>query len=147
LSREKNVKKDSHIFRYSFRFSKWLINISNPFNTCINFLIIAISSTLPDIDIKLNIPHRRFTHSLLFGIILSILIFYIYPSALPPFWLGFYLHLVADVLTNTGVQLFFPIKEKISIHLMNTMDSIEYIIQTCCFLVTVIMLYRQIISG
>ena len=130
-------------------FISGIININNPLDTTfINCMVIIFASTLPDIDIDLNkvinIKHRGFTHSILFGIILSVFIFFIYPSVLPAFLLGFYLHLAADMLTNIGVQLFYPLKKKIGFHVMGFNDPTEIAIQLCCWFIIVILAWKQV---
>lgn len=112
-----------------------LFTLSNPFTTFINYITVLLSSTLPDIDIDLGIKHRGITHSVLFGSILSIVIFLIYPPIVRPFLIGFGLHIIADSFTNTGVQLLYPIKSKISVRLFDTKDPIEYAIQGICYVI------------
>lgn len=123
-----------------------IINLAYPLNSFFNFTTILISSMLPDIDINLGIKHRRFTHSLLFGFIISVLIIFIYPKVLLPFILGFSLHVIADMFTNTGVQVFFPIKKKIGFHLFNTNDPEESVIQYICYIIIIVFLSYQTIN-
>lgn len=126
-------------------FLSGVININNPLDTTwINCIVIILFSTLPDIDIKLNIKHRCFTHSILFGIILSVIIFFSYPLILPAFILGFYCHLIADMLTNTGVELFYPLKKRIGLHVMGFNSPAEIFIQYACYLTIVILFWIQV---
>ena len=131
-------------------FACGIISVNNPLDitTFIIYIVIILSSTLPDIDSDLNnvikIKHRGFTHSILFGIILSAFIYFIYPIILPAFLLGFYLHLAADMLTNTGVQLFYPLKKKIGLHVMDYDSYAEVFIQYSCYLIIVILFWKQV---
>lgn len=58
--------------------------------------------------------HRTFTHSLLFYILTSICVYLIYPNAVVYYSVGYFLHIVLDVLNfkvhGHGIWLLFPIK-------------------------------------
>ena len=124
-----------------------LFILSNPYITFINFIAVMFSSTLPDIDIDLGIKHRGLTHSVLFGVILSVIIFNIYPPLIRPFIIGFGLHILADSFTNTGVQLLYPIESKISVRLFNTKDPIENVIQSVCYSIVVISIFFYVYNS
>ena len=56
--------------------------------------------------------HREFTHSLLALIIYSIPITLIYEPILEYFMMGYFSHLLIDLLNKRGIQLLFPLKFK-----------------------------------
>ena len=80
----------------------------------------AILSSLPDIDIRLGISHRTFTHSLLFAIIIGILfgILFGYSSGLVYGFIGFIAgflaivtHMLGDLMTYQKFNPLWPFKE------------------------------------
>ncbi len=75
-----------------------------------------MTSSLPDIDLRLKLPHRKYTHNLLFILITSIFFGYITSLLLNNFTLGFLstlssglLHLLGDLMTYIGFAPFYPI--------------------------------------
>lgn len=62
-------------------------------------------------------PHRTFTHSLLALALFSICIGLVYPPVLFPYFVGYSSHLLLDLLNKKGLQLFYPLKNKICFHL------------------------------
>jgi membrane-bound metal-dependent hydrolase YbcI (DUF457 family) len=68
----------------------------------------ALGSTLPDFDIKLNIPHRTITHWLLWP---ALVYFYfgLWPFAFG-LSLGWALHIAADCLTVGGLRPLWPVR-------------------------------------
>lgn len=61
------------------------------------------------------VPHRTVTHSLLMVIYLGWIVHQISPELMWPFVAGYLSHLVADVLTVSGIPFFWPLPTKISI--------------------------------
>lgn len=106
--------------------------------------IVVFSSLLPDIDhpqstfgrkVKLlSYPisqlfgHRGITHSLLMVLIIFYFLFYIMPAyyleifivklAMLAFVIGYGSHLVGDMLTPSGIPLFWPIKKRFAFGLV-----------------------------
>ena len=75
------------------------------------------------------ISHRGMIHSLLFGFILSIIIFVIDNNSGVGFFIGYILHLVLDSFTSEGICFFWPFSsEKISILKISSGGLIEEII-------------------
>ena len=69
-------------------------------------LFIAGLSTLPDIDLSLEIKHRTYTHNVLFAIVAGSLMALLFRSTFLGFWKGFatgflavILHILGDILT------------------------------------------------
>src|SRR3989338_751826 len=102
------------------------------FNLTIDNIFIAvflISSLLPDIDseqsfigkrtkpfsriIQWLAKHRGFIHSLNFCLRISLILVFIFPKAVIPFFFGYSLHLFADGFTKAGVRIFYPLKFKL----------------------------------
>jgi len=94
------------------------------------FIAVAAGSLLPDIChpsskmgrklpgvshlINLIFGHRTFTHSLLFLILVSGLLYYFAGYAITAGMLiGMASHVLLDACTNSGVALFFPFKVKV----------------------------------
>ncbi len=100
----------------------WLVNAV--------IILSTILSTLPDIDLKLELPHRKYTHNVLFallagaaaGIVTSVLGF--------SFDLGFYsvlvgvlTHLLGDMLTYRPFAPLYPLaRRKFSLKLFHSSD-------------------------
>lgn len=101
----------------------------------------AIGSIFPDIDISTSklgkkikpasmiishiFGHRGFVHTPLNGIMLTILLYLITSEAFScipsTFCIGFFLHLLQDTFTKTGIMWLFPIKARI--HFTNLKSS------------------------
>ena len=113
---------------------------------------LIFGSILPDIDhpgsmIGKNVPllpkilkHRGFTHSILF----CILMFFI------NFWLciGCVVHIIMDMMTKQGVELFYPNQSKIRFPLAKnvvTNGVFEKLIFGICYLLIVYLLYMRLI--
>ena len=80
-------------------------------------IIIGLSS-LPDIDQRLEIPHRGFTHSLLFSIIIGIIGYALF--GVVGFLVGFgaiFLHILGDIMTIQEVEFLWPVGGNISLEL------------------------------
>jgi len=110
-----------------------------------------VGSLLPDIDepnsymgrqfifisepLKLlGIKHRTWSHSIFFiipfivlGLIINPIFYFI--------GYGIFMHILEDMITNSGVPLFYPlIKKRIGIRIMNTNSFIEHILSFGCLL-------------
>jgi len=81
-------------------------------------IIVAVStifSSLPDIDLKLEIGHRKYTHNILFALIFSALFGYATYYVIHDFTLGFsimfsalIIHIVGDLMTYKPFNPFAP---------------------------------------
>lgn len=94
----------------------------------LGFLLLGGMPMIPDIDMKLPIKHRGWTHTIWFsiglGVLLSLLVLiaqyfvgYIHPfsKAIGPVLFAFFIgnmlvlgHLVGDIVTKMGVKPFYP---------------------------------------
>lgn len=124
-----------------------LYNINNPIDAFINFIIILISSTLPDIDIKLGIKHRRATHSLLCTFIITLITYFIYPKAAAPFLIGYSLHIIADSLTISGVQFFYPYNKFFALKLFATGSDIDIALRYICNAITFFVFFYPLVKS
>lgn len=88
------------------------------------FLIIVFSvglSSFPDVDLKWRIPHRKYTHNVLFAFMIGILlgVFFGYSSGLILGLIGFIggfmgimLHLLGDLMTKMPFKPLWPFNKK-----------------------------------
>lgn len=91
----------------------------------LNPLVTTISAILPDIDSLIGITHRTITHSLLFMLITSLIIYKIKGIRLTyAFIIGFSSHLITDSITPMGIPLFYPLETYYSFNLVNWDDLI-----------------------
>ena len=95
----------------------------------LHFVIIAISSLVPDIDLKkskigklfkpfssminLFFSHRGFFHSLIFMFLCYFILFAFFRDFSNPFLIGFSSHIILDALTVEGIRPFYPFKFKV----------------------------------
>jgi inner membrane protein len=106
-----------------------LLIISFFYDVSYVFIIMVFIGTLfPDIDSKYSfagkniifrpiqffIKHRGLIHSIFFGILISIIIYFLYPALSYGFFIGFISHIFADSLTKEGVKPFYPFKKRLS---------------------------------
>lgn len=61
--------------------------------------------------------HRGFTHSVFALVLYSFSILIIFNPLFPFFMVGYFSHLVVDLLNKRGIQLFYPLKNKICLGL------------------------------
>jgi membrane-bound metal-dependent hydrolase YbcI (DUF457 family) len=106
------------------------------------FLFVSVIATLiPDLDSKnskfgkkkvfrplnLFMKHRGIVHSFIFLFALSIIILLLWKEILPPFILGYALHLITDSFTLRGTRIFYPFKMRIK-GIIKTGGIIELVI-------------------
>ncbi len=85
----------------------------------ITALIALVFSTFPDLDLKIGVGHRKYTHSFLFALIFGILTglitykigFGFYPGFLGAF-AGINLHIIADLMTYRRFAPLWPVSNK-----------------------------------
>ncbi|MEM2213830.1 MAG: metal-dependent hydrolase [Candidatus Nezhaarchaeales archaeon] len=98
-------------------------------------LLILLStslSVLPDIDLRLEVKHRRYTHNIVVAIPISILIGLLTSHLSLSFWigfvaglLGFICHIAGDVLTYSSFPPLWPIvKSEVSLKLFKSNDKL-----------------------
>ncbi|RLI73209.1 hypothetical protein DRO97_07890 [Archaeoglobales archaeon] len=103
-----------------FGFSILVLSLFLNYFTLAQILLIAAISILPDIDIKLRVKHRKYTHNITAALIPGLtmaLIFYYH--SLNPFkgfligFVGIVLHISADLLTFQKFPPLFPFSQKL----------------------------------
>ncbi len=78
----------------------------------------VIGAILPDIDYIIGVPHRTFTHSLVF-----LLIFLLQKDKrFKTIGIGILSHIILDIITIKGVMLFWPIQFFVSLNLAKSTD-------------------------
>jgi len=89
----------------------------------LNYLVIIVLATLlcslPDIDISLEIPHRKYTHNVFFGLIISVGFGYATYVLLNDFNIGFtsmfaafILHIIGDLMTYQPFKPLAPFQRR-----------------------------------
>ena len=118
----------------------------------VSSICLIVGSILPDIDhprsiIGKNVPilpkllkHRGFTHSIIFCVLISFF----------NVWLGIgsLVHIIMDMMTKQGVELFYPNKLKIRFPLVkNTVTNglFEKVIFYSCYLLITYLLYKRFV--
>lgn len=105
------------------------------FNDYRTFILI-LGSLLPDLDFKLNLKHRGFTHSLHF---------LLFSFISPELGLGILSHLFLDTLTPQGIRFLWPNKADFVVFngnlVKNERESLIFAL-FCCFLGLLISIYR-----
>ncbi len=93
-------------------------------------LLTAGLATLPDIDIKLELTHRKYTHNILSSIILGLFTAHLYKplDQYTGFVAGFsatWIHILGDLPTHTPFPPLWPIlKKKVSLKLFKSNNPI-----------------------
>ncbi|GIM29602.1 hypothetical protein CPJCM30710_22680 [Clostridium polyendosporum] len=82
--------------------------------------IIIMGATFPDVDMKIGLKHRGFTHSLLCLFLASYGLWVADRNVAIAFLLGYGSHLILDMFTMKGVKLFFPLKCSFCLKLCKT---------------------------
>ncbi|MCX7870567.1 MAG: metal-dependent hydrolase [bacterium] len=113
----------------------------------VNPILSIIGALIPDLDIiwgkyfKNNfwLSHRGFTHHFIIPLILLILsiVYKNLSFILLPISVGYFSHLLADLLTINGVPLFFSYYPRISFKLLKTGSVFEYFLVFSFFIFTV----------
>lgn len=68
-------------------------------------------------SVGLNTKHRSFTHSILGGILFTFCMYLAFPRYYMYFLVGFVSHIILDFFNKKGLQLFFPLEERVCIPL------------------------------
>lgn len=90
------------------------------------------------------VSHRGVIHSILFGFVLSLLVFFISQDFGVGLFFGWCLHLLVDCFTVQGVGLFWPLSYKIKIFGFNSGGIIEQIIFVLFLLTDVWLIIRPL---
>ncbi|RLE76641.1 MAG: hypothetical protein DRJ56_03870 [Thermoprotei archaeon] len=82
-------------------------------------LIAIACSTLPDVDIRLELKHRKYTHNLLASLLFGLLMGFIFSQSSPGFAGGFLggfagslLHIAGDLMTLMPFNPLYPVPMK-----------------------------------
>jgi inner membrane protein len=90
----------------------------------LGFVVILAATLIPDIDaetsklgrkikpISQSFRHRGFFHSILFGVLMTGIFYYANSGLYLEFLIGYFSHLLLDLLNYKTVQLFWPFRTK-----------------------------------
>ncbi|RLF16606.1 MAG: hypothetical protein DRN06_05060, partial [Thermoprotei archaeon] len=85
------------------------------FNAVLVAAIATALSTLPDVDLKLGLPHRKYTHNVTVGVIAGVAVGILFLDTSIGFLGGFLggfggvlLHLIGDAFTHRSFKPFLP---------------------------------------
>lgn len=104
-----------------------LLLISSVTHRWIFGIVVLIACILPDIDsVRSKIgnhwylrpfqwatKHRGVLHSFTFCIVGGLVLAFFIPALAFPFYLGYGIHLVADMFTSEGIRPFWPLKDEV----------------------------------
>lgn len=74
-------------------------------------------------SVGLNTKHRSFTHSILGGILFTFCMYLAFPRYYMYFLIGFASHIILDFFNKKGLQLFFPLEERVCIPLCKATNT------------------------
>lgn len=80
-------------------------------------IVLGVAAFLMICGIGLTLPHRSFMHSITCLMLLSGIVWEIFPVLLPAFFVSMSSHLILDLLNRKGLQLFFPLDGRYCLHL------------------------------
>ncbi|WP_052400240.1 metal-dependent hydrolase [Geoglobus acetivorans] len=78
-------------------------------------LIASTFGVISDLDLVIGIKHRTVTHSLIFAILVALLSGIINPAYGILALYGILNHIILDMLTRSGVELYWPLKRRVRI--------------------------------
>ncbi len=114
-----------------FRFHLGILNYfnsqSNWFRLISGFLILLAVCTFGK-----NRPHRSFMHSLPCWLLLSGIVFYLFPALTPGFSIGMLSHIAADLLNRKRVRLLYPLRWGLCFNLCSSYGFISRILTMVC---------------
>ena len=102
------------------------------FNSLITAVIALGFSTFPDVDLRLKISHRKWTHSVFFGLFVGLAFGWVTKMIGLNFRIGFLgafggilLHILGDLLTYKPFAPFYPVsKRKIALGLFRSDSAV-----------------------
>ncbi|URZ04099.1 metal-dependent hydrolase [Clostridium felsineum] len=88
--------------------------------------------------------HRSFAHSILGLVLFTIGFKLLLGNIALYFAVGFISHMVADTLTNSGIEVFYPIRKKVALKLIHTGSIMDHVIgglAFVCFVFTMVKIF------
>ena len=82
------------------------------FDDYLAYAVVSAFAVLPDIDFLIGIKHRTWTHTIWFSAVSLFLIPFGWKLALAG-WIALMSHLIGDMMTHSGVKLFYPYRETV----------------------------------
>ena len=109
----------------------YMLNFTSP-SYLLLLMLSAFFSVLPDIDLKLEVKHRRYTHNILMALSVSLLVGlltqYVNLGFMLGFMsclLGFLCHITGDLLTYMAFPPLWPfVKKEISLRLFSSSNKV-----------------------
>lgn len=97
-------------------------------------------------SVGLNTKHRSFTHSILGGILFTFCMYLAFPRYYMYFLIGFASHIILDFFNKKGLQLFFPLEERVCIPLCKATNTyVNRALVTVSILLVILYLVRLIL--
>lgn len=94
----------------------------------------------------LNTKHRTFTHSLLGVVLFTLCIYLCFPKYVIYFLIGYLSHLLLDLLNKEGMEILFPLANKISIPLCKSknpyINALMVSISVCLLIVYLFQIFH-----
>lgn len=95
----------------------------------------VLASTLPDIDKKIGIPHRGFSHSLIAtGLVYLSLCWFIKPLAFALAY-NYLIHIIADSFTRQGVPILWPLHRNFGLKLFKVTNKSDMVVFSITLLI------------
>ena len=120
-----------------------LYNIIKEYNNIYNYIVcICLFITMSYLGSKTS--HRSFTHSLLGSFIYSAIISYSFNDKIVLiFFISYLSHIILDLLNKKGIELFYPLKIRLSLNLCEvkgTVNKILFIVSSILNIVVLILI-------
>jgi len=82
------------------------------FDDYLAYAVVSLFAVLPDIDFLIGVKHRTWTHTIWFSAVSLFLLPFSWKLALAG-WIALMSHLIGDMMTHSGVKLFYPYRETV----------------------------------
>ncbi|SHF80162.1 inner membrane protein [Caldanaerobius fijiensis DSM 17918] len=90
-------------------------------------------------------PHRSFTHSFLGLLVFLSAIYTSFPQYIVPASIGYAAHLLADVCTNSGIELLWPWRKRFGLHLGQTGGVLDVLAGSAAVVLLVLEIVKKMI--
>lgn len=95
-------------------------------------LLSSVLSSIPDVDLRLELPHRKVTHNVFFGIIVSLIAGYVanylsygFEFTFTVFLTAFVTHILGDLMTKLPFRPLYPlIRTPMSLKLFRSSNNL-----------------------